>query len=152
MLLRDSRLPLVFQGTAAKPLARRIPAGSRHCRPNRTAGEWWTSRELSDRSRKANGSKFRGGDIHFSLFDGECPRRKSIAGKSSVPTKAGAMREAASFLRDFRPASGGGRAFFDAPGMARTAVAIRPEWCPVDDLEVRVLSWAPYNCGSNKSR
>lgn len=33
MLLRDSRLPLVFQGTAAKPLARRIPAGLRHCRP-----------------------------------------------------------------------------------------------------------------------
>lgn len=41
MLLRDGKLPLVFQGTAAKPVARRIPARSRHCRPNRTAGEWW---------------------------------------------------------------------------------------------------------------
>lgn len=51
------------------------------------------------------------------------------------------MRKAASFLRDFRPASGGGRFFFGAPGMARTAVtgAIRPECCPFDDLEVRVL-------------
>lgn len=145
MLLRDGKLPLVFQGTAAKPLARRIPARSRHCRPNRTAGEWWTSREVSDRSGRQAAPDFARSDIRFSLFDGECPRRKSIAGKSSLPTKAGAMRKAASFLRDFRPASGGGRAFFGTPGMARTAVtgAIRPEWCPVDDLEVRVLSWAP---------
>lgn len=111
----------------------------------RTAGEWWKSREVSDRSGRQTAPDFARSDIRFSLFDGECPRRRSIGGKSSLPTKAGAMRKAAWFLRDFRPASGGGRAFFGAPGMARIAVtgAIRPECCPVDDLEVRVLSWAP---------
>ncbi|MGY4282122.1 hypothetical protein ACVWXO_001342 [Bradyrhizobium sp. LM2.7] len=78
MLLRDGKLPLVFQGTAAKPLARRIPARSRHCLASRTAGEWCASREVSDRSGRQAAPDFARSDIRFSLFDGECPRRKSM--------------------------------------------------------------------------
>lgn len=72
------------------------------------------SREVSDRGGRQTAPDFTRSDIRTSLFDGECPRRKSIAGKSSLPAKAGAMRKAASFLRDFRPASGGGRFFWCA--------------------------------------
>lgn len=68
MLLRDGKLSLVFQGTAAKPLAQRIPAQSRHCRANRTAGEWWTSREVSDRSGRQAAPDFARSDIRFSLL------------------------------------------------------------------------------------
>lgn len=56
----------------------------------RTAGEWWKSREVSDRSGRQTAPDFARSDIRFSLFDGECPRRRSIGGKSSLPTKAGA--------------------------------------------------------------
>lgn len=77
MLLRVGKLPLVFQGTAAKPVARRISARSRHCRrPNRTAGEWWTSREVSDRSGRQTAPDFARSDIRFSLFRRRMPSPK----------------------------------------------------------------------------
>lgn len=146
MLLRDGKLPLVFQGTAAKPLARRIPARSRYCRASWTAGEWWTSREVSDRSGRQAAPDFARSDIRFSLFDGECPRRKSIAGSPPYRRKlVRCVKQCCSCVTFARPPEEAGR-FFGAPCMARTAVtgAIRPEWCPADDLEVRVLSWAPF--------
>lgn len=93
---------------------------------------------------KANGSKFRAEVISVS----PCLTANALAENRSPvspPYRRKLVRcveQCRSCVTFARPPEEAGL-FFDAPGMARTAVAIRPEWCPVDDLEVRVLSWAP---------
>lgn len=140
MLLRDGKLPLVFQGTAAKPVARRIPARSRHCRPNRTAGEWWKVVKFPTGAEGKRLQISRGViSVPPCLTANALAENRSPVSPPYRRKLVRCAKQRRSCVTFAQPPEEAG--FFGAPGTARTAVtgAIRPECCPFDDLEVRVL-------------
>lgn len=77
---------------------------------NRTAGECWATPEVSDMSGRQVAPDFARSDIRFSLFDGECPRRKSIAGSPPYRRKlVRCVKQRRSYVTFARPPEEAGR-------------------------------------------
>ncbi|WP_314961069.1 hypothetical protein [Bradyrhizobium cosmicum] len=83
MLLRDRQRPLECQGGAQAACAK-DPSSIKHCLANRTRASGGQVLKCPTGAEDKRLQILCGGDIRFSLFNGECPCRKSIGG--SPPT------------------------------------------------------------------